>query len=208
MAWERALGAISDHCTIHESHTNCVFLYIKQEWHTFSRSVMIANLYVFSSALLYRFQNHIITAKLHCTSNHHVTYLATPQDISPEGGDNDSTAITIPVVLTSNTSGEAILVCSGRRTSVNTYMSAPLPPQSLSHPNLTLYTLSPPPLDPSAALIFIIAVTTVLLASYLANTPWEFLRSLDGSMPDTAGLNVNPTPCPLQPLIRSCHGDQ
>jgi len=60
------------------------------------------------------------------------------------------------VVITSNTSGEAIL--------------------SLSNPNLTIYTPSPPPLDPSAAIIFVIAVTTVLLASYLANTPWEFLR--------------------------------
>ena len=80
--------------------------------------MIIANL---SSALLHWFQNHINTlaiSKLHCTSNYHVTYLATPQDIAPEGGDNESTTITIPVVLTSNTSGEVILVCSGQRASV------------------------------------------------------------------------------------------
>ena len=63
-------------------------------------------------------------------------------------------------------------------------------PQSLSNPNLTIYTPFLPPLDPSAALIFVIAVTTVLLASYLANTPWEFLRLLDCGVPDTVGLNA------------------
>ena len=41
--------------------TVSVFLYIKHKWQTFSSSVIIANLYVFSSALLYWFQNHIIT---------------------------------------------------------------------------------------------------------------------------------------------------
>ena len=75
-------------------------------------------------------------------------------------------------------------------------------PQSLSNPNLTIYTPFLPPLDPSAALIFVIAVTTVLLASYLANTPWEFLRLLDYSLPDTVGLNVNPL------LISSYSGDK
>ena len=56
-------------------------------------------------------------------------------------------------------------------------LSLTLPlPQALNHSNLTVYTPPGVPLDPSAALIFLIAVTTVVLGSYLANTPWEFLR--------------------------------
>ena len=41
---------------------------------------------------------------------------------------------------------------------------------------VTVYTPTKPVLDPSAALMFFIAVTTVLLAAYIANTPFDFLR--------------------------------
>ena len=44
--------------------TVSVFLYMKHEWHTFSGSVIIANLYVFSSALLYWFQNILAISKI------------------------------------------------------------------------------------------------------------------------------------------------
>ena len=41
---------------------------------------------------------------------------------------------------------------------------------------VTVYTPTKPVLDPSVALMFFIAVTTVLLAAYIANTPFDFLR--------------------------------
>ena len=44
--------------------TVSVFLYMEHEWHTFSGSVIIANLYVFSSALLYWFQNTLAISKI------------------------------------------------------------------------------------------------------------------------------------------------
>ena len=44
---------------------------------------------------------------------------------------------------------------------------------------VTVYTPKKPLLDPSVALMFLIAVTTVLLASYIANTPFDFLRYVD-----------------------------
>ena len=41
---------------------------------------------------------------------------------------------------------------------------------------VTVYTPKKPALDPSVAVMFFVAVTTVLLAAYIANTPFEFLR--------------------------------
>ena len=159
--------------------TVSVFVYMKHEWHTFSGiSVIIANLYVFSSALLYWFQNHIIYTCNKQIALYHVTYLATPQDIAPEGGDNESTTITIPVVLTSNASGEAILVCSGRRASLTvcqtTHPQNLVPPLPL-HPSsllpsflLTPLSLSPcTPLPPSLHCTPPPSCTLSLLASFL-----------------------------------------
>ena len=61
----------------------------------------------------------------------HVTFHVIPQDTVPSGGDNDSIAITIPVVITSNTSGETILahVC-------DSHASSPLPPTPFTHNSL------------------------------------------------------------------------
>jgi hypothetical protein len=39
-----------------------------------------------------------------------------------------------------------------------------------------VYTPKKPVLDPSVAVMFFVAVTTVLLAAYIANTPFDFLR--------------------------------
>ena len=44
--------------------TVSVFLYMKHEWHTFSGSDIIANMYVFSSALLYWFQITLAISKI------------------------------------------------------------------------------------------------------------------------------------------------
>ncbi len=41
---------------------------------------------------------------------------------------------------------------------------------------VTVYTPNKPVLDPSVVVMFFVAVTTVLLAAYIANTPFEFLR--------------------------------
>ena len=41
---------------------------------------------------------------------------------------------------------------------------------------VTVYTPKKPILDPSIALMFFVAITTVLLAAYIANTPFDFLR--------------------------------
>lgn len=50
--------------------------------------------------------------------------------------------------------------------------------EHLTSSNVTLSPFTPPsvPIDPSAAVTMAIAVLTVLLASYMANTPFEFLR--------------------------------
>ena len=48
----------------HLIQTVSVFHYMKHKWHTFSSSVIIASLYVFSSALLYWFQNTLAISKI------------------------------------------------------------------------------------------------------------------------------------------------
>ena len=42
--------------------------------------------------------------------------------------------------------------------------------------HVNVYKPRRPVLDPSLALMFAIAVTTALLASFIANSPFEFLR--------------------------------
>ena len=65
----------------------------------------------------------------------------------------------IPVLLVSNDSGWDIL-------------------HSLSAANLSLGPFTPPPttFDPSAIVTLLIAVVTVVLGSYVANSPFKFLR--------------------------------
>ena len=81
-----------------------------------------------------------------------------PQLVDPECASGDHTP-SIPVLLVANQSGQEIL-------------------QHLSLSNVTLSPFTPPsiPIDPSAAITMVIAVLTVLLASYMANTPFEFLQ--------------------------------
>lgn len=78
--------------------------------------------------------------------------------VDPECASGDHTP-SIPVLLVANQSGQEIL-------------------EHLTSSNVTLSPFTPPsvPIDPSAAVTMAIAVLTVLLASYMANTPFEFLR--------------------------------
>lgn len=67
----------------------------------------------------------------------------------------------IPVLLVANESGWDILT-------------------TLSLTNLTLapFAPPPPPFDPAVIVTLTIAVVTVMLGSYIANTPFDFLRSV------------------------------
>lgn len=73
----------------------------------------------------------------------------------------------IPVLLVANESGWEIL-------------------NTLSLTNLTLapFAPAPAPLDPAAIVTLFIAVVTVTLGSYIANTPFDFLRSVISSYGD------------------------
>ena len=66
---------------------------------------------------------------------------------------------TIPVLLVTNESGRDIL-------------------HTLTVTNLTLAPFTPPPVtfDPAAIVTLFVAVVTVVLGSYIANTPFQFMR--------------------------------
>lgn len=80
------------------------------------------------------------------------------QSVEPVCNKEDHTP-TIPVLLVTNESGWDIL-------------------HTLTLTNLTLAPFTPHPVifDPAAIVILIIAVVTVVLGSYIANSPFQFMR--------------------------------
>lgn len=90
----------------------------------------------------------------------HMCYCISIQLVEPVCGRGDPTP-SIPVLLVSNESGWDIL-------------------STLSLTNLTLAPFAPPPatFDPAVIVTLLIAVVTVVLGSYIANTPFDFLRSV------------------------------
>lgn len=95
------------------------------------------------------------------------------QLVDPVCGRGDPTP-SIPVLLVANESGWEIL-------------------NALLLTNLTLTPFTPPsmPFDPAAIVTLLIAVVTVMLGSYLANTPFDFLRLVLSPVIEGQGFQVS-----------------
>lgn len=81
------------------------------------------------------------------------------QSVEPVCGHGDNSTPSIPVLLVTNESGWDII-------------------RTITLTNLTLapFTPHPVPFDPAAVVTLLIAVVTVVLGSYIANSPFEFMR--------------------------------
>ena len=81
------------------------------------------------------------------------------QSVEPVCDHGDNSTPSIPVLLVTNGSGWDIL-------------------HAITLSNLTLAPFTPHsvPFDPAAAVTLLIAVVTVVLGSYIANSPFEFMR--------------------------------
>ena len=88
----------------------------------------------------------------------HVCIVIILQLVQPACGRSDHTP-TIPVLLVSNETGYHILT-------------------ALWQANVTVAPYAPPlvSIDPAAMITLIIAIATVILGSYFANTPFDFMR--------------------------------